>query len=96
MLMGMEADVERMKMATVGQAYELPYRQAATEKLRRETELLGGEQWEFSEPDEFGRIFRTNLVSGRREQVSGPTPTPPLTLEEKKELKKVPYKGFER
>ena len=90
MLMGMESDVERMKMATIGQAYELPYRAAATEKLRRETELLGGEQWEVSEPDEFGRVFRTNLLTGRREQVSGPTPTPPLTMEERKELKKIP------
>lgn len=88
--MGMEADVEKMKLATIGQAYDLPYRLAATEKLRRETELLGvsepEDQWQTSEPDEFGRIFRTNLITGRKEQVSGPTPTPPLTMDERREL----------
>jgi len=92
--MSMEADVEKMKLATVGQAYELPYRLAATEKLRRETELLGitepGEQWEISEPDEFGRVFRTNIATGKREQVSGPTPEPPLTMEERERLKRIP------
>jgi len=90
--MGQQADVERMKTATIGQAYDMLYRQAATEKMRRETELLGmpEEQWQVSEPDEFGRIFRTDLVTGKREQVSGPTPTPPLTMEEREKLKKIP------
>jgi len=90
----MEADVEKMRASTVGQAYDMLYRQAATEKLRTETGLLGvsepAERWQVSEPDEFGRIFRTNLVTGRSEQVSGSTPTPPLTMEERRELKKIP------
>jgi len=96
--MGQQADVERMKTATVGQAYNMLHRQAATEKLRRETGLLGvtepGEQWQVSEPDEFGRVFRTNLATGKKEQVSGPTPTPPLTMEEREKLKKIPTDIF--
>lgn len=37
----MEADVEKMKAATIGQAYDMLYRQAATERMRKETTLLG-------------------------------------------------------
>jgi len=94
--MSQQADVERMKAATIGQAYDMLYRRAATEKLRRETGLLGmpGEQWQISEPDEFGRIFRTDLVTGKREQVSGPTPAPPLTVEERERLKRIPTDIF--
>ena len=39
--MAMEANVEKMKNQTVAQAYEALYKQAATEKLRKETELAG-------------------------------------------------------
>jgi len=96
--MGQQADVERMKAATIGQAYDMLYRQAAAEKLRRETELLGaaepGEQWRVSGPDEFGRVFRTNLMTGKMEQVSGPLPAPPLTFEQRKELKRIPVDTF--
>jgi len=89
----MEADVEKMKMATVGQAYDLPYRLAATEKLRRETELLGvskpTEEW-ITYEDKRGRIFRENTATGKLEQVSGVPAAAPLTMEERKELKRIP------
>jgi len=89
----MQADVEKMKMATVGQAYELPHRLAATEKLRRETELLG-----ITEPepgfetfiDEYGRRIKRNVLTGEETQVTAEPRAPTLTMEERKELKKIP------
>jgi len=83
----MQANVEQMKNQTVQQAYDVMYKQATTAKTRRETELLGEEdQWEISKPDMWGRIFRKNLKTGKKEQVSGATPTAPLSFEQKKEL----------
>jgi len=89
----MEAGVEKMRMATVGQAYELPYRLAATEKLRRETELLGrpeaGERFEtFVGPD--GRWVKRDLVTGEETQVTGLPPTPAVSFEEKAALRRIP------
>ena len=93
--MGMEADVEALKGKTVGQAYDALYRQAATKKLRRETELLGVEEPEEEErwttlTDERGRIFRESSTTGRLEQVSGVPSAAPLTLEERAALKRIP------
>ena len=85
-VMATQANVEQMKNQTVQQAYDAMYKQSVTEKTRRETELLGEDQWEVSEPDTWGRIFRKNLKTGKKEQVSGATPTTPLTFEQKKEL----------
>jgi len=85
--MATQANTEQMKNLTVQQAYDTMYKQATTAKTRRETELLGEEdQWETSEPDMWGRVSRTNLRTGKEEQVSGATPTKPLTFEQKKEL----------
>jgi len=84
--MAMESNVEKTRNQTVAQAYDALYKQAGIAKTRRETELLGGEQWRTSEPDEFGRVYRTNLTTGKQEQVSGASPTPPLSFEQKREL----------
>lgn len=93
--MGMEADVEKLKTMKVGQAYDMLYRQAAAEKLRRETELLGVEEPERYEIffDEYGRRMKRDILTGEETQVTGlpPTPTaPPLTMEQRLELKKTP------
>lgn len=87
--MGMEADVEKMKMATIGQAYELPYRLAATEKLRRETELLGREGYE-TFVDEYGRTLKRNLQTGEVTQVTAEPRAPAVSFEEKAALKRIP------
>ena len=91
----MEADVERMKTSTVGQAYDMLYRQAATEKLRRETELLGIEEPEEPEQyevffDEYGRRMKRDVLTGEEFQVTGLPPAPSLTMEERLKLKKTP------
>ena len=77
-----QADIDKMKAATFLDAMGLlgmPFKSAAPT-----------EQWITSEPDEFGRVYRTNTVTGKKEQVSGPIPEKPITFEQRKELARIP------
>jgi len=87
--MATQADVEKMKLSTIAQAYDLPYRQAATEKLRRETELLGREGFE-TFTDDYGRTLKRNLQTGEVTQVTAEPRAPVQTQEEKERLKRIP------
>jgi len=52
-------------------------------------QLKPGEQF-VTHTDEFDRTIKTNVLTGEQIQVSGAPPTPPLTIEERIRLKKVP------
>jgi len=85
---------------TPEQIMAVTQQQAEVDKLKAGTfldamGLLGmpfkpTDQWVTSEPDELGRVYRTNITTGKKEQVSGPIPEKPLTFEQRKELARIP------
>lgn len=64
-------------------------RNTATGKMELVTGALKPTEKFITHTDEFGRSIKTDVLTGEQTQVSAAPPTKPLTLEEKKELKRV-------